>query len=89
MVGLVEVKDHVIWLKHIKNDDELVIYLDNFKQGVVISLSVDNKIGVWEKMADAAKGVSTNGIKPVGQAKKDWADIYKNKIGNLVSISRA
>lgn len=89
MTGLVEVKDHVIWLAHIKNDDALVTYLDSIRQGIQVNLTVDGVTGTWEKMQDAHKGVATRGIKPVGEAKTAWADVYKSKAGQIVKISKS
>lgn len=85
---LVEVRDHVLWAKHIHGDNGLRALIEELPQGELIELVVDNERGVWEKMADGADGRSTPGIKPLGKAREFWHMLQEQR-GELVLISEA
>lgn len=85
--GLVEIRDHSLWIKHIFNDHGLQEYLLNLKQNTLIELDVDGFRGQWVKMSDGKDGRPTNGLKPIGQTKNVWKEI-QNRRGEIVSIKK-
>ena len=87
-MGQVEVRDHVLWAKHIHGNQALREEILALGAGAVIRLEVDGHIGSWVKMENGAKGVSTNGIRPVGATKRWWSEVYAGKRGDLVGIGR-
>lgn len=86
---MVEIKDFVIWLKHLHGDPSLKVRIDGLAAGELIELSVDGEAGVWEKMSDGADGRPTPGIKPFGRAKEHWHSLYAARRGDVVSIQIA
>ena len=85
-MAYVEIRDFVIWSKHIHGNTDLSDHVASLDQGSPIRLSVDDFEGVWVKMDNGKDGRSTPGIKPVGPAKKHLAELYKSKRGQLVEI---
>ncbi len=83
---VVEVKDNVIWLKHLHGDAGLASFLAELNVGEVKALRVDGFEGFWEKMADGKDGRPTPGIKPIGKARDHWNQLFVNKRGDVVEI---
>ena len=52
-MAYVEVRDYVLWPKHIHGDDELKTYLLRLREGQLIELEIDGFCGVWERMNGA------------------------------------
>ena len=70
---LVDVRDDVIWLKHIHGDDDFKGRLQSMKAGQLIRLRVDGVEGYWKKMADGKDGRPTQGLRPLpGDAHDQW-----------------
>jgi hypothetical protein len=93
-MSYVEVRDFVIWTKHIVGDPQLrdEIHGDEIRgQGAetVIKLTIDGHSGSWVKMADQPNGAPTDGIRPVGAAKSRWRWLYEERRGDLVEIAKA
>lgn len=88
-MAIVEIKDFVIWAKHIHGDKTLREHLLALNEGDPVTLLVDGTKGVWVKMDDGRNGVPTPGIKPVGPAKRQLAELYRAKKGEIVQISLA
>ena len=87
-MGLVEIRDHAIWLKHIHGDEALIRKLTDLPEKSLIELRVRDYRGTWIKMDDGKDGRPTMGIKPFGKAQEHWGLLQKVR-GNQVSIETA
>ena len=85
----VEVRDHVLWTKHIQGDDALKATLNTLGEGSQIELEVDGLLGAWQKMNDGRGGQPTPGIKPVGPARSHWHALVRDRLGSMVTIAPA
>jgi hypothetical protein len=81
----VEVRDHVIWLKHIHGDAPAVEQLRALAPGDVVELVVDGVPGTWSRMSDGA-GSPTPGFKPLGEARTRWHSLYEKRRGALLPL---
>lgn len=92
-MGLVRVEDVVLWIKHIDGDDELRDRLMRLPENSVVPLEVGGRRGLWLKMRDGgAAKIPTNGLKPQGDIKTFWTDLYtryKPSGGIVVGITDA
>ncbi len=86
-MSIVEVHDHVLWIKHIHGNEGLKADLHALEGGDVIELSVDGFRGYWKKMDDGRDGRPTPGIKPIGPAREHWQTNLADKRGALVPMS--
>ncbi len=86
MAGSVQIRDHVLWIKHIHGDAALAEYLRALSGGSRIALTVDGVGGTWEKMADGRQ--PTLGLKPLGEARNHWHDLQRRR-GDWVTIGLA
>lgn len=82
----VEIRDHVIWLKHIHDDAEVVRRLSGLSAGQTVELVVDGVRGWWRRMADQPSGAPTPGLSPLSQVKPFWQDLYRRRRGDLVKL---
>lgn len=86
----VEVRDHVIWTKHIHGSRELQMTLDRLPAEQTLILRVAGEVGTWRKMRrNATTGAGTPGLQPVGPAASRWRTLYreaKRAGGALVDI---
>lgn len=82
----VEIRDHVIWLKHIHDDAEVVRRLSGLSAGQTVELVVDGVRGWWRRMADQPSGAPTPGLTPLSQVKPFWQDLYRRRRGDLVKL---
>ena len=87
-MGLVEIRDHAIWIKHIHEADELVNKLMSLPGGKLIELEIDGFKGMWKKMDDGKDGRPTNGIKALGKGRDHWHGLQERR-GEFVSIRGA
>ena len=87
-MNLIEVRDFVLWPKHIHGTGNLKEALLALEAGEIVELVVNGYRGHWEKMADGKDGRPTPGLKPIGMAKKEWHGL-KDRWGDLVEIKRA
>ena len=87
--GTVEVRDHVLWTKHIRGDYALTATLDALSERSSIDLEVDGCRGTWQKMDDGRDGRPTPGIKPLGPARLHWHDLFQEKRGRTVTVTLA
>jgi hypothetical protein len=83
-VGTLEVRDSVVWIKHISGSNNLVDQMNSLEAGEQIELEIDGETGIWERMRDGKDGRPTYGIKPVGPAKDMWEGLAR---GTWVTIS--
>lgn len=89
-MGLVRVEDVVLWITHIEKDERLRRKLLDLPQDATVSLEVAGRPGLWQKMKSAgSSGRPTGGLKPQGDIKAFWVDLYKRyklEGGILVAI---
>ena len=83
-----EVRDFVLWPKHIHGTGDLKEALLDLKAGETVELVVNGYRGHWAKMADGKDGRPTPGLKPIGTARDEWHAL-KGRWGELVEIERA
>jgi len=84
-LSLVEIRDHALWIKHIRQNEALKKVLTNLPAGNLVELRIDGYRGMWKKMADGSDGRPTAGIKGIGTARDHWHGLQKKR-GDLVSI---
>jgi len=84
----VEIRDHVLWIKHIHQNSPLVKKLADLQAGDLVELEIDGFRGTWKKMDDGKDGRQTPGIKPLGKAREHWHRLQDRR-GDLVSIELA
>ena len=85
--GRIEVRDAVLWVKHIRHDNPLWTRLAELSEGTRIELDIDGFRGTWEKMRDGRDGRPTPGLKPQGSARAHWRVLYEKKRGIEVTIA--
>ena len=76
---LIEIRDDVIWAKHLKDSPSLYQRIIELNDGEIIKLKVDGIVGAWAKMKTGADGRATLGIKPVGAMARVWARLQKRR----------
>lgn len=82
----VQVRDRAIWTKHIHGDPALAERLEGLRAGETVQLRVAGKTGLWEKMRLGAAGAATPGLKPIGEARKQWGELFTRHRGKLVEL---
>lgn len=83
----VEVRDRVIWIRHVHGAPALAAQLHALGAGSTIRLRVAGVAGVWEKMKDRPSGEPTPGLKPVGEVATHWRRLFEKRRGKLVELS--
>lgn len=86
-MGPVRVKDVVLWINHIEQDDGLRRRLLDLPPDATVALDVGGRPGFWQKMLNATQtGRPTNDLKPQGPIKDLWFDLYAryNAEGGIV-----
>ena len=83
---MLEVKDVVIWIKHIHGNAGTRDDLMARDAGDLAMISIEGTKCAFEKMADGKDGRPTSGYKPVGKTREFWKDLYENRRGDLVDI---
>jgi hypothetical protein len=83
---LVEIRDDVIWAKHLARDPILYKTIINLADGETIRLSVDGIVGKWAKMRTGSDGRPTPGIKPVGAMATVWKRLQARR-GEKVRVT--
>ena len=86
-VGQVEVRDHVLWTKHIRGDEALKTTLNALSERNEIDLEVDGCHGTWQKMNDGRSGQPTPGMKPLGPARSHWHALVRDRLGSIITIA--
>jgi|TARA_R110002051_G_C8616291_1_gene482629 hypothetical protein len=87
MTARTEVRDYVIWSKHLHGDPGLPARIEALSPGDVIDLEVDGMRGSWRKMDQGKDGRPTPGIRPLGSAQEFWRDLYRSRRGDVVSVN--
>jgi hypothetical protein len=87
----VEVRDYVMWIKHIHGDDMLRERLSSLGPGEVVTLKVDGREGLWRKVgANRSNGGPVPGLAPIGPAKAHWGELFrahKAQGGTVVEVT--
>lgn len=84
----VQVRDYLIWTKHILGDPSLVERLESLAAGQTVRLRVAETAGVWQKMQDnRANGAPVQGLKPIAAARTHWKGIYESRRGEIVELA--
>jgi hypothetical protein len=86
MAAQVKVNDNSLWTKHIHGDSALREKLETLPQGGRVSIRVNGKSQVFEKMKNGPPG-PTPGLKPVDGTKGAWGALYRERRGELVEIA--
>ena len=89
MTAHTEIRDYVIWSKHLHGDLRLPARIEALDAGETIELEVDGVRGTWRKMDQGKDGRPTPGIRPLGSAQAFWRELYKSRRGAVVSVSLA
>jgi hypothetical protein len=89
MTAHTEVRDYVIWSKHLHGDLRLPARIEALEAGETIELEVDGVPGTWRKMDQGKDGRPTPGIRPLGSAQAFWRDLYRSRRGAVVSVALA
>jgi len=89
MTARTEIRDYVIWSKHLHGDLRLPARIEALDAGETIELEVDGVRGTWRKMDQGRDGRPTPGIRPLGSAQAFWRELYKSRRGAVVSVSLA
>ncbi len=82
---LLEIRDDVIWAKHLKGDPSLYRKVVSLEEGQSIRLNVDGIVGTWAKMNTGSDGRPTQGIKPLGAMASVWARLQKRR-GDKIQV---
>ena len=89
-MSLVEVRALQIWGNHIHGNIPLRYRIFRMQPGELIELEVEGHSGHWEKMeANQTTGELTQGLKPLGKARRHWHNLCRERLGDLVQISPA
>jgi hypothetical protein len=81
---LIEIKDDVIWAKHLRASPTLYKAVLDLAEDEKIRLSVDGVIGNWAKMRTGSDGRPTQGIKPVGAMATVWKRLQARRGDKIV-----
>ncbi len=84
---LIEIRDNVIWAKHLKRDPSLHDEIVALGENEILRLRVDGIVGTWAKMRSGSDGRPTLGIRPVGAMASVWARLQKRR-GEKVRLER-
>ena len=83
---LIEIRDGVIWAKHLKASPALYNEVVDLPDEETISLAIDGIVGKWARMRTGADGHPTLGIKPVGAMATVWKRLQERR-GEKVRVS--
>ena len=83
---VMEIKDNVIWAKHLETDSRLHQSIMSLGEAEKIRLSVDGIEGDWQKMKTGVDGRPVQGIKPLGKMAAIWKR-WQARRGDKVAVS--
>ena len=84
---LVEVRDFVLWLKHIHGASNLQARLLALDAREIVFLKIDGKVGIWERMRDGSDGSRTTGLKPSDARTRElWHALFRERPRERVRI---
>lgn len=84
---LIEIRDDVIWAKHLMADPDLYHAVLNLRENETMRLSVDGVVGKWTKMRTGSDGRPTPGIKPIGAMATVWKRLQQRR-GEKIAVRR-
>lgn len=87
-MGIVQIRDNSLWIKHIEHDEQLVAYLSSLKEEETALLEIEGFVGPWRKMRDGADNRPTNGYKPIEETAAFWSEAQSRR-GAWVPIKLA
>lgn len=87
MTAQTEVRDYVIWSKHLHGDSAVAERVAALRPGQTIHLAVDGVLGSWRKMDQGKDGRPTPGIRPLGATQTFWRELYRSRRGAVVSVA--
>ena len=87
MSAKTEVRDYVIWSKHLHGDPRLAERIESLTPGQTVQLEVDGVPGTWRKMDQGKDGRPTPGIRPLGAAQLFWREMFRSRRGAVVSVA--
>lgn len=74
----VEVRDSVLWTKHIHGAPQLRAALEGLAPETTVELRVAGAVGVWRKMkANGKTNAATPGLQPLGPAATHWREMFR------------
>ena len=82
----VEIRDDVIWAKHLRESPALYKAVVDLPDGETISLAVDGIVGKWARMRTGRDGRPTLGIRPVGAMATVWSRMQERR-GQKVNVA--
>lgn len=82
----VEVRDHVLWVKHIDGAKRTLDWLFALPAGETVRLVVDGVSGDWRKMNDGKDGRPTPGFIPIDEGSKAHWHGLQDRRGTWVSL---
>lgn len=86
MPAQTEVRDYVIWFKHLHGSQAVADRVSKLQPGQTIQLAVDGVRGSWRRMDQGRDGRPTPGIRPLGAAQEFWRQMYRSRRGAVVSV---
>lgn len=87
-MSVVEVRDYVLWPKHIHGNASLRDELLALGAGALVKLVVDGFEGTWVKMDDGKTGAPTPGLKALGSAREHWHGLFRKRRGAVVEVRK-
>lgn len=87
-MSVVEVRDYVLWPKHIHGNVDLRDELLALDAGAIVKLVVDDFEGTWVKMDDGKTGTPTPGLKALGNARLHWHGLFREQRGAVVEVRK-
>ena len=82
----VQVRDHALWIRHIRGDAAVEAWLESVPGGATVHLEVDGVAGDWRKMSDGTDGRPTHGLKPVTEPARGRWHALQGQRGGTVSL---
>ena len=76
MAGVIEVRDFVVWARHIHGDPQLRDEILALEAGAMVNLKIAGEAGLWVKMEDGAQGAADAGHQTNRPDKKSMAGYY-------------
>lgn len=87
IVMQVEVRDHVLWIRHIVGADSVKVWLEQVPEGACVRLVVDGTTGDWRKMDNGKDGRPTPGFKPMTEPSRSRWHALQAMRGSHVSFT--
>lgn len=83
-----EIRDDVIWIKHLRDDDRLFSVVNTLEQNEKITLLVDGRPVGFRKMVDGKDGRPTPGLKADDSFKEFWKSLQPRR-GEFIRVGLA